>query len=583
MKKIIITTLSLLIFVSTHAQNKVQYMHFSIGEGIHNFSYSLQNGTEKAKSGFTINAAYSYFFTSDWGLQTGLGLQSYNTLSTLNYLSTTPDVIDAVGDSYEFRNNYKNWQEKQQALFIDIPIEAQYRHFFTSKLGILASGGMKISVPVHASYKTVGGEMVITGYYSKWNVLLSDLPQHGFGTYADSYGGNISLKPAYIAIADLGVLYKLSENLDFYIGAYINYGLNSVITVNSKFVYQPDGAYNGLFGSDQVNMIKPIALGVKIGFYWRMIKNHRKTEPKELNGNIILDSVTVPIKQFTISQTDQSNNPVAVVNAKELVKLDTVNNNSLSEISIKKQELQTNSEEDKSLIGSQNIVGNNSRQVSETLKIATQRAKQIAGSIKLNYGYETALQLLGAKNDKISALSTVLKENPELYLTFVSRGDSISIDVNSQQDKYLKNKEIDNVVSTDSLPKKESAVSIKTLEEVNQIAMATKIRFYFNSINFYKNGRNIKNMMILSNILIANPHYCMTIVGYTDNIGSYYANLMMGIRRSICMLNIFRKYGVPDSQIKTESRAYDNPKVPNTSARNRAKNRRVEIQVNYIK
>ena len=41
----------------------------------------------------------------------------------------------------------------------------------------------------------------------------------------------------------------------------------------------------------------------------------------------------------------------------------------------------------------------------------------------------------------------------------------------------------------------------------------------------------------------------------------------------------FIEQGVPEIQLIGESKAYDDPLVPNTSAENRAKNRREEIKV----
>jgi len=280
MKKQIIVGLSLLVFGVVQAQIDENYIHFNLGGGEQNLSYTLQNGTEKAQSGYTINATYSHIFISDWGFQTGLGVHSYGALSTLNYQSATPNVIDAAGDSYEFRVNYKNWQEKQQALFVNIPLELQYLFLFSDKFSVLTGFGASVSIPLKANYKTVGGEMVTTGYYSKWNVELSDLPLHGFSTYTGSYSGNLSLKPAYTAIFDFGGLYKLSDKLDLYFGGYFNYGLNNVVTSGSKSVYQPDGTYNGFLGSDQVNKVTPIAFGVKVGIYWRLGKKHVTYTPE---------------------------------------------------------------------------------------------------------------------------------------------------------------------------------------------------------------------------------------------------------------------------------------------------------------
>ena len=280
MKKQILIGLSLIIFGIIQAQETDNYIHFSVGGGEQHLNPTLAGGTTKAQPGFTVNVAYSHFFTSQWGVQFGVGAQSYTTLSTLNYLSVTPDVVDAVGDVYELRVNFKDWQEKQQALLVSVPVELQYRYVWSDRFSLLTGVGASVSIPVQANYKTVGGEMVSTGYYSKWNVELSDLPQHGFGTYTNSFSGKFSLSPVYMATGNLGGLFNLSEKLDLYVGGYIHYGLNNSIKASTKAVYEPAAVYNGFFNSDRMTKVTPIAFGVKLGIYWRLGEKYRDKTPE---------------------------------------------------------------------------------------------------------------------------------------------------------------------------------------------------------------------------------------------------------------------------------------------------------------
>lgn len=273
MKKQIIIGLSLLTSIFMQAQEAGHYLHFNVGGGVHDFSYKLQNGTKQNNPvGYTFNAAYSYFFSPYIGLQTGIGAQYFNQLSIVNYLSTTP-ATDELGRAYDFRANYKNWEENQQAIFLDIPLVLQFRHKLGENLGIIASAGGKVSLPVYSKFKTTGnGEIVTTGYYSQWNTELNDLPQYGFSTNKNTYEGNLALKTGYAAVADLGFLFKLSEKTDFYIGGYFNYGLNNILTPGTKEIYQRDGIYNGVLASSQVKNVTPVSFGVKVGLYLQMGK-----------------------------------------------------------------------------------------------------------------------------------------------------------------------------------------------------------------------------------------------------------------------------------------------------------------------
>lgn len=269
--RIIVLGLGLLMSVLLQAQYSEQYLHLNVGGGVHGLSYNIPNGTQKLGAGFTLNTAYSYFFAPNWGLQTGIGIQSFGASSIMN-LTTEMSDVDSEGDNYLFTTYYRNWQERQRALLLDIPLAVQFRCPISKKLKLLASAGANISIPVSATFKITGGEIQTTGNYTQWHLELTDIPTEGYTTTAQRYSGKLSLKPVYMGIVDIGMLYKLSEKMDLYVGGYANYGLNNAITPDTKYIYQKDGVYNGLFASEQVNAVKPISVGLKVGIYWQLSK-----------------------------------------------------------------------------------------------------------------------------------------------------------------------------------------------------------------------------------------------------------------------------------------------------------------------
>jgi len=327
MKKQLTLALSFLFFNMLQAQEKQHYLHITVGGGLHNLSYDLQNGTQSGRFGNTINAGYNYFFTQHWGIQSGLGLQWFNARSTVNYLSAIPQV-DIDGESFEFRAVYNNWREKQQALFMDVPLTMQYRHALSNKISLQGSAGGKISIPISSSYETTGGSITTTGYYSRLNAELSNLPEFGFTTTTDSYSGKLSLRPSYMAIADIGGLYALSPKIDLYLGAYFNYGLNNALKAKSVEIYQLDGVYNGVLASTQTTKVNPVSVGIKVGIYFRINKTKEVRIADELSmitqpSEIIQqkDSVIAPQKEETVAVVaiEQSVNKPSVPVEKEKI------------------------------------------------------------------------------------------------------------------------------------------------------------------------------------------------------------------------------------------------------------------------
>jgi len=307
MKKQTILVLGFLFCSMLQAQEKQQYLHITVGGGLHNLSYDLQNGTQSGRFGNTIDAGYSYFFTKHWGIQSGLGLQWFNARSTINGQLASPQV-DTDGETFEFRANYNNWQEKQQALFLDIPLTLQYRHALSNKISLQGSAGGKISIPISSSYTTTGGNITTTGYYSRLNAELSDLPEFGFTTTTNSYNGKLSLRPSYMAIADLGGLYTLSPKIDLYLGAYINYGLNNALKADSKEVIQLDGVYNGMLASTQTTKVNPVSVGIKVGIYFRLSKTREIKIADELP---VIAEPTEPVQKTEAAAVVVSEQPVS--------------------------------------------------------------------------------------------------------------------------------------------------------------------------------------------------------------------------------------------------------------------------------
>jgi len=454
MKKQLIIGLSLLIGGALQAQETGSYLHFNVGGGLHNLSYDIPNGNIKGKAGYTVNAAYSYFFSHHWGLQTGIGLQSFKALSTLNTTTSVSDV-DTEGDTYQFRTYYENWQEEQNTLFIDIPLELQYRFGIGKKTSILASAGVKMALPVSSTYKSIGGQIQTTGYYSQWNVEITDFPAQGFTTVTNNYSGSLSLKPAFMGIVDLGGLYNLTKKMDLYAGAYLNYGLNKVITADTKSVYQKDGTYNGMFASDQISNVIPVSVGLKVGLYWKL--GTEKTSTKVVKEKEPLLPVVDAVKQIPVkSDTIAEGREVPIV--PEVKKDSVIAPLKIQEVPAVKIEVRVDS---------------------------INTIKEIARSISISFSLNSD-QALNIDNEKISILSEMLKGNTDVKLK---------------------------------------------------------------------------------------------IIGHTCNIGSHIVNMKIGMKRAEAIKQKFIKQGVQESQLTTQSKAYDEPLVQNTSNANRIKNRRVELKV----
>jgi outer membrane protein OmpA-like peptidoglycan-associated protein len=388
MKKHIIFGLILLFAEVLQAQEKGSYLFLNAGGGKHNIAYTIDNGTVKTGLGLTGNIVYNYFFSPNFGIGTGLGVQTYKSAAVLNYMSTN-SAVDTDGDTYDYRIYYEEWEEFQKLITLDIPLGFNYQTKFGTKSGLLASAGIKVSVPIRAAYETNDGQIVTTGFYEQWNVELSDMPQHNFITITDFPSSKFTAKPAYSVYADLGYLHEITPKMNLYLGAYVNYGLNNFIASSDKFVYQQDDVYNGVMSSNLINKANLVSFGVKIGLNLHLSNN--KTVPDE--NDIVTNIDTVKSEPEIIKVDTVKHEP-------EIVEIDTVKHEpDVVEIDSIKPD-------------TSEVV------VTDKKEDAYEQANKVTDEIELRFQINSNTPI-DIKDEKYTELANILKANPDMKVHII--------------------------------------------------------------------------------------------------------------------------------------------------------------------
>ena len=81
----------------------------------------------------------------------------------------------------------------------------------------------------------------------------------------------------------------------------------------------------------------------------------------------------------------------------------------------------------------------------------------------------------------------------------------------------------------------------------------------------------------VAEFLLANPQYRVVVEGHSDDRGTTTQNLDRSIRRSVVVMQYLLSKNIPRNRIITAGYGAVRPLVPNTTERNRAINRRIEI------
>jgi OmpA-OmpF porin, OOP family len=246
---------------------------FAIGGGQSYLDYKINDATKKSKTGFQASIGYTKKINKQWGILTGLELASYRTELTLHNNSTyTSYQVDNEGQGFEYRTTVSGQKEKQSLYTINIPVMLQYVAG-ESKTQFYGQAGVKIGLPLDGTNRTSAAELTTTGYYPEMNVVLSDLPSHGFGTQTNWEGiGALNTKVSYAAAAEAGVKLNTASSRAIYIGAYLDYGLNdirkedkgvSLVTYNESGNVQRQ-AYSALEIPGMAKDLRLVAYGLRV-------------------------------------------------------------------------------------------------------------------------------------------------------------------------------------------------------------------------------------------------------------------------------------------------------------------------------
>ena len=211
------------------------------GGGLSTLNYSVTAGRQNSGSGGAFGLGYQFFFSKNFGLGTGAELALYNAKYTLDNLSQQYMTVDMEGTDFEFRSAITNYDEKQRALLLQIPLMLQFQT--GSKRQFYAALGGRAGIPLSGKSESSSATIVNSGYYPVENYEYTTQEFMGFGTFTDRSANNdLNFKTVFFASTEAGVKWKLKNKLTLYTGAYLDYGLNNIYKENSPA--QQFTAYN---------------------------------------------------------------------------------------------------------------------------------------------------------------------------------------------------------------------------------------------------------------------------------------------------------------------------------------------------
>ncbi|MEO6177598.1 MAG: outer membrane beta-barrel protein [Flavobacterium circumlabens] len=224
-------------------------------------------------NGFSAGLRYSYYLNEGLSIGIGAEYQSYQSDAKFQSIAGQYNTVDAENDSFQFRYRATNLRENQKLGYINIPINIQFETPGTTQLYL--SAGAKVGFAINGSYESTIDNLTTSGYYPQYNVELFAPAFAGFASTNNIKVGkeDLDTEVSYSATFETGVKQKLSDKSSFYIGAYLDYGLNNIYDKeDTKNVVQYNAAlpvqlgHNTVLNSQQVNNVRLVSYGIRLRF-----------------------------------------------------------------------------------------------------------------------------------------------------------------------------------------------------------------------------------------------------------------------------------------------------------------------------
>ncbi|MEP6928404.1 MAG: outer membrane beta-barrel protein [Flavobacterium sp.] len=224
-------------------------------------------------NGFSAGLRYSYYLNEGLSIGIGAEYQSYNSDVKFQSTSGRYTTVDAENESFQFRYRATNLREEQKLGYINVPLNIQFETPGDTKLYIAA--GAKVGFAINGSYQSSIQNLTTSGYYPQYNVELFAPAFAGFASTNDIKTGkqDLDTEVSYSATFETGVKQMIGEKSAFYIGAYLDYGLNNIYDKSdNRNLVQYNAAlpvqlgHNSVLDSRSTNNVRLVSYGIKLRF-----------------------------------------------------------------------------------------------------------------------------------------------------------------------------------------------------------------------------------------------------------------------------------------------------------------------------
>jgi len=247
-------------------------------------TYAFQPTVKGPSLGYNsdFGLGFTGFFNRQLGVHVGAGFGFFNVKSKVATLKTvTTGLVDQINNlDYDLYTTLSGYTETHKSLYINIPVmfvfQTQQRQYWSwkqsPKASFYAMGGLKLLFLFNNQYD-VGVESIYNAaYYTKLKNWAATQQFFGLGNFNNNNKGYSSSGKMDFGImatftVELGVKWRIDNNIAIYTGAFFDCGLNDPIKGNRRsyeeFIYE-DNLKDNLTIMKFANRSNLMTVGIKV-------------------------------------------------------------------------------------------------------------------------------------------------------------------------------------------------------------------------------------------------------------------------------------------------------------------------------
>jgi OOP family OmpA-OmpF porin len=269
-------------------QTDAQGLSIELDGGLQGAQYRLQNGTDRLLPAGSLSLLYTFPVRGRWSLLTGITGAVYRTEAQLPDGTVFSDYqVDDEGSAFQYSMKTTGYRETQQYFAAGIPLLLQYHSTGAGTQWYINVGG-KALFPSGVNTKISAQRVSLSGFYPDYNLVVSNLPQHGFGTLNHwKAGASADMKPAAALVAATGLSFSPSRGIRLYAGLYVEYGLTDLKVRSDSMplvTYSPTGVSgltaNGVLNMQNAGRMTSLAFGLQVRLSLETARSKPKPQPK---------------------------------------------------------------------------------------------------------------------------------------------------------------------------------------------------------------------------------------------------------------------------------------------------------------